>query len=224
MASILSSSALTTATVAAAQISGANATTDQALLERLINAASAAIEAYCCRKFAKTTGYVETLELPAGSHLLLSLLPVASISTIKIDGDTITGYTLDDASAGIVHLDGGWYRDDYSDIIEYGIDKSESPSGAVLFGTTRRVCVATYTGGYVLPKDVSAGPPAVVQTLPDDLEQACVMTVASLWRRRGSDVAAAEYNGTNTAMGRGRGGIIPDAVASQLDAYRRRVF
>jgi hypothetical protein len=209
--SILGPNALTTVATAADAISGANATTHQTKLERMINVASDAIEGYCGRLFGRNTGYVETLAPPGGECLILALTPLVSITSAVLDGTALSGHAIEDAAKGFVHLDGGWGGEDYEDEAEGSVTLATIP------GTARRVLVVTYSGGYVLPKDATAGPPAVVRTLPYELEHACVQVVAALWRNEGG-IPPSEVN---AAIGRGFGGIIPDAVIPILAGYRR---
>jgi hypothetical protein len=66
---------------------GADPTAD-ALLSRLITAASTYFQQYCSREFALTS-YAETRSGLGGSRMMLFNTPVASVSSLTIDGVAI---------------------------------------------------------------------------------------------------------------------------------------
>jgi len=188
-----------------------------ALLERYINTASMAIEAYCQRLFQKATR-TERVAHSRARRLVLRNTPLVSITSITNDGTAVdTGdYEIEDEAAGLVLGDSIWVPKDHV--------VADSLAQDVVPGTGERLLTIVYVGGYVLPND------AGTRNLPYDIEEACLLTVASLYRARGADRRimsehvgdfSAGFGGVNTAIGRGRGGIIPDEAFAALRPYRR---
>jgi hypothetical protein len=209
----VAANALTTSATAIAEISGSSGSTST--IERLINVASEAIATYCGREF-QLKSRAEYHVPPHGERLLLKNFPVVTSSpgaaiTVSLDGTSITDFTLEDADTGILRLVGGWGGTSY----DLAVDGSVA--GAYQYGSGRRVLLVTYYGGYVLPNDTGT------RTLPYELEQACIDTVASLWRRRGVDLSGGSFDGSNDAIGRGLGGIIPGPLLPTLNRYMRRL-
>lgn len=189
---------------------------DVARLARLINTASSAIERFL-RRDLQSKSHVERLAYSGGLRVVLEGAPLLSIESVVDDGETVdpARYAIEDADAGVVIFDVPQVR---SSDLWLGVLADGVP------GTGKRQLVVTYTGGYVLPN--AAG----VRTLPVDLEQACLLTVVSLYRSRGADRriasesvgdASVTYAGVNLAAGRGEGGIIPDEAVVLLRPYAR---
>ena len=193
------------------------------VLERQILAASAAIERYCNRAFRKLA-VTERLYGSGSRRLVVPRTPiVGTITSITDDGATVdaTTYRVEDANAGIIVGDALWHRPP-EHVVEGSVGQEP------VNGTGEWLFVVSYTGGYVLPGDSSG-----TRNLPEEIEEACIATVASLYRRRGNDGTIASealgdysvgYGGLNTAIGRGLGGIITDAYMAILDRYRRPVM
>jgi hypothetical protein len=175
-----------------------------ALLERLIGAASDAIDAWCGHSLARA-GVTETFVGNGRARLLLPRTPLSSVSTVTVDGVTLAAadYSIQNAASGyLVRALGEW------------------PLGAQI--------AVTYTGGYATPAQVPGTYPT--RSLPFQVEQACLMTCVSLYRARGRDPQlssealgdyTAAYRGANAAIGTGAGGIIPDAALPLLAPFRR---
>ena len=153
---------------------------DQALIEQLINEASAALEHFTFRSLTYAPVVTEVLPLKGGPYLLLSRTPVVSIASITIDELGLidpSEYVIDNALAGIVYRDRNWpwsaqLRPDLN------FQRDQQP------GTEKKNTTVVYAGGYV------TGPQATAQlprTLPSDLERACVITVVSYYREATRD-------------------------------------
>lgn len=155
MTSILAANALTTYSEAKARLSAIGVAivdgTDQVAVERLVNAVSDAVEGYCGRSFAYVAGDTSRQRVPDGTRLWLPRCPVASVTSIAIDGATVAAadYELEDADTGTVYAEGGWGGASYEDPV---------PIGETLPGTGPRSLVATYSGGYVTPSQGAASP------------------------------------------------------------------
>lgn len=212
----LNANALTLYATAKSDLGLAN-DTDQAAVERCINAGSSAIESYCGRKFGKGT-VTEKLRGSANPLLLVSRPPIVSITSIKIDDSSIasTEYSIDDATTGLIYREHGWSP---THLLETSIERTPVP------GSEKPRYEVVYVGGWVLPKDAVAG----VYDLPADVEEACIKTAVSIFRRRGSDGtiaseslgdASVSYFGANPSSGR-MGHVIPDDALKLLEPYRR---
>ena len=206
----LPANALTTVATAQGEISGLTAA-GSTVAERLIMVATDAIERYCGRSF-HLLSRVERYAPPRGERLVLNQTPVAAspAPTATLDGAAIT-VELEDSALGFLRCIGGFSGATYEE--SYGVSQASLP------GSAERVLLVTYTAGWVTPTQNGTGNPALVRDLPYDLEQACLDTVASLFRRRGVDAAAAAYVGQEGP--RGWGGIIPGPTLPTLNRYRR---
>lgn len=202
--SILSSTALTTYAAAKARINAIGTqivdSDHQNEVERIINAVSDAVCSYCGRQFAQDE-WEEVHAPPRGERLVVDCPPVSEESgdapTATLDGSTIA-VTIEDAAAGFLRCVGGFGGEAYEESV--GVTRSGVP------GTTERVLVVTYTGGYVLPSAQSG------RNLPWDIEEAVIIAVTLNWKWRvggyASDLAP-------------EGGFVPMAIRPTLDAYRR---
>ncbi len=88
---------------------GAGITTsaDDALLDRLVRAASAAIVSHCGRHFAREA-YTETLPGFGSIHLALSRTPVITVSAVTQSGNVITDYEIANRDEGLLYRRAGW--------------------------------------------------------------------------------------------------------------------
>ncbi|OAT81101.1 head-tail connector protein [Desulfotomaculum copahuensis] len=179
------------------------------LLERMINAASEAIEGYCNRHFER--GVYDELYRGNGRQLLgLNQYPVQAVTLVEANGARITDYQ-------VYKEEGMLYR------------LALWPAGAYFtglvgdpVGSTRNIRVL-YEAGYVLPKDedLQASPP-IIRTLPYDLEDACIELVALKFNQRQEEAAGkvtraqADYQTTYQQD-------IPPRLRQVLDRHRRLV-
>ena len=208
----LSSHALTTVNEVKNELEISPSDTSQdALIERLINAASEAIENYCDRHFEKAQ-VTERLAGYGRSRIVLSRTPVLQIVSVSVNGSVLPAdsYMLEDAETGFLYrLDGVWpWTARY---MSGTITSIQQP------GSEERSIEVTYIGGYVLPKDDSAATP---RTLPYIIEQACIATVASMYRRRGSDLNILRES-LQSAMVAYALQELPEIVKKWLEPYRR---
>lgn len=162
----------------------------------------------------KTAGY-------GRNRLVLQRLPLVSITSITIDGTAVTAseYEIEDAEAGLVYREAGF---PWTGIRRAGLSQDPMP------GTEARDITVVYVGGWVTPAQ-NAADGALARTLPFDIEEACIQTCVSMYRRRGVDgsissetlgAASVSYRGANTAIGSGLGGILPDNAVALLRPYR----
>lgn len=205
----LPANALTTVAAIQAAATNANGAGNTAAIERLIAVASDAIERYCGRSFGKSQR-TEIHAPPLGERLIVEATPIDAQAAITatLAGSALSGIEVEDARLGFLFLRGGWGGAAYERAVP------GSCVGACVAGSARRVLAVTYTGGYALPS-------AQTPTLPADIEQACVDTVISLWRKRGADLSAPIFDGANEAIGRAMGGLIPGPVLPTLKRFMR---
>jgi hypothetical protein len=209
----LAAHALTTYAKASARLAGAMAG-DQTLIEDLINEASGSIARRVGRQLHRAS-VVEKLRPNGLPRLILRETPLVSITSIVLDGETIgaTTYAIEDADLGFVHLD---EPPSCNDLLLYG-----SIAQDMVPGSGKRSLVVTYVAGYVAPGQASAGPPAVVRDLPEEIEEACIICVAQAWRLFKSGYAKSEV----PFIGGGAGiwGDIPDVARCKLEPYCRGI-
>ncbi|MBR1869011.1 MAG: phage gp6-like head-tail connector protein [Bacteroidales bacterium] len=128
-----------------------------AMLEMLINKASAWVERQVGRSLAKKE-YVHWFYADGQQELTTLEYPITEVHYVKQDGALVDPSTYDygqTAGIGVIYRDKGWMRAGYrrglaNDIVE-----------------TKRCIEVSYSAGYVLPKDATEEDP---QTLPADLE------------------------------------------------------
>lgn len=172
---------------------------DAGMLHNLIQRASSAIASYLGRPLARETVAETFRDVDGYAMLRLSRFPVASITSVVLDGITL--------SAGEYELAGEnqqLHRLVNNDTAEW---------------TGRRI-VVTYAGGYILPGLSGSN-------LPPEIEWACVMAVAGDYHMRDRDpqlrsesaegIGARSWLDPDTAA---HGGL-PWAAAERLQPYRR---
>ncbi len=185
------------------------------LLERMIAAASDAIRGYIGRPLHRAT-VTESYAGHGDQWLSLGRLPVISVASVSWNGSELDAdsYTLDDPDAGLLYRACGW---PYTGRMLRGmLQEDRAP------GSEQRLLEVTYTAGWLTPQQGD-------RTLPFDLEQACIETVVSLYRRKGRagdiagesiGIASVTYRNPNSVIGVGGGGMLPDAVLPTLNRYR----
>jgi hypothetical protein len=211
--------ALTTLATANDELSlTADSGAQDARVERYIKAASEQIARYLGRDLYKQTVTDERHKTAGGQKLILRVTPVASITSVVVDGSTIDsdGYQLEHADSGIVHNYYGWPRQGAR---RAGITQDPFPGGE------EPDTLATYVGGYVTPAQAANGSGSTYEgdpiTLPASIEHACLALVATLWGQQGAggDVqseklgdAAVTYFKTGEGM--------PPRIAAMLEPFR----
>jgi len=201
---------------------GISDTSQDALLEALINSCSAAIRIYLDREIVRTTHTDELYSVNACQFLYLLQYPIQSVAALTVAGQALTAgqdYWLgfDDALAGRLYKPSGWVGSYYT--------RGTFPD---IYAGARDVKV-TYIAGYYLPADLLyvAGAAA---SLPMALTYACTRAVISRFRtiqREADGVQQYSEGGISTtwfgpeSYGAGGGGFDAIAVA-MLNPFRRR--
>jgi hypothetical protein len=186
-------------------------------LSDLIDQATAFIESYTERVWARET-VIETKGSlhPRAPWMVLERTPILSITQVALSGSTVssTTYTIEDPDAGLVFREDGWT---VTQIYDFAITRTPT-------NWTRKEWSFTYVGGYVTP---CMGSSEGVRTLPFDVERACIDLCKwrfnqkgdfnpAVKRQRTAD-ASEEYFGS---MDDG-GTFMPPSVKTILDRYRK---
>lgn len=205
--------ALTTVSTIEGEL-GLGAGSATALLERLINGASEAIERFCGRHFEYEANISEKVAGYGGVRLVVSRTPVVSIASIAYNGSTISSseYSIEDADAGLIYRSTGWK---WTAIRRPDITQDRLP------GTEQKLFTVTYTGGYVTPQQ-AADNPALTRSLPYDLEQACIDAVVTWYRDRGENRNITSEKVMSASLSYNRHAL-PEPVQEMLAPYRRIV-
>lgn len=173
----------------------------QSHIERIINAVSEAMSKEACRPFARATVTAERHGSNSTPRLVLKRTPIVSVSAVTYigpDGSTVyetvpsSVYYIEDSLAGFLTKSSLWTPTSFlpSGVGDANMLLPDSPE--------RRIAV-TYIGGWITPEqarqDALLVPPVgLVRNLPYDLEEACLASVASVWRRSGQDRNVASEN------------------------------
>lgn len=214
--------ALTTLDEACSQLGIAVGDDDDAVI-KTVNRASKRIASFCGRELHYASGVVEDVGGYGTNELIVSRIPIASVTSVAFDGAIIdsTDYDIADGASGIIYRRAGWL---------WTAVRFRSVAQAQMPGTEERLYAVTYSGGYWTP---AQGPlsvkPALATALPDDIEQAALELTAMMYQRRGgsgADVASESlmnysvtYRDGNAPDGSWTGGM-PAQIAAMLAPYR----
>ena len=203
------------------RIVGASAD-DDGLIEA-VNVATAMIERYCGRTFARAALVDERYPAQGGLRLCLTRTPIVSIESIDLDGVIdASGYVVESAEAGIVYFRSSMPR---RGVTRPGISQDLHP------GTSPPDLLVSYTAGYVTPEQADvggayAGDPI---TLPADLERAAKQLAGHVFASPpgfvGGFVASERLGDASIAYradaDEGSSGAIPSPIRAALSAFRR---
>lgn len=191
-------------------------------LPRLISVASDAIAAFLNRQLHYIAGMTELVQGFGRPRLLLNVSPIVSITSITLpDGTVVTDYIRENDKAGILYRRSGWAS---TALARGGLP----PQNDVAPGTQEPAISVVYSAGWVTPAAVAG-----VRSLPYDIEEACVQTVVTRYRRGGQDEAISQealgdysvtYRDQMGIASRGSAestGMLPDSVVAQLAKYSR---
>ncbi len=183
-----------------------------AVLERLINSVSRAFWREAGRALHYEAEIVERVPGYGVFRLRMKRRPVASVTEIvriDIEGSDLevldpTTYEIEDADKGFLYREGG-----FGDTAQRGV----SIDGAPISGSERASIKVTYTGGFVTPNQHTGTPP-FVRDLPEDIEEAVLMSVVANWHRKGQNQQATSESNDNvhTSWGRKFGLLLPETL------------
>jgi uncharacterized phiE125 gp8 family phage protein len=134
-----------------------------ALIARVIDGATAAIQNYTHRIYARQT-YEETVQGHNHPMLMLSHSPIVSITSVMCDGDPITDYVVEDTDNATLYRQVGWAKKAW---VGWEVEPAFIP------GTETTRYTVTYEAGYLLPGEDD-------RDLPPNVEEAAIIT-ASDW-------------------------------------------
>lgn len=141
-------------------------------IERLIEAATNAIEEFVMHVYARQT-YSETLAGSAHPVLLVTHVPIVGTPTVVCDSSPITDFIVQDAEAGSLYRELGW-------AVRAWVGWDTEPRERQ--GTSQLNYTITYEAGYIMPGEED-------RDLPKQIEQACVETVVAWYRGQRRDPA-----------------------------------
>lgn len=165
------STGLTTA-AAVKSVLGVSSSKFDAELNRLVDAATAAIESYVGHVYAKQT-YEEVVAGKSHPLLMLTNTPIIGLPVILVEGSPVVDFEVRDADAGVLYRQVGWASAAW---IGWYSEPVERP------GTEDLNYAVTYEAGYIVP-----GLPD--STLPKNIEQACIETIVAWYRAASRDPA-----------------------------------
>ena len=141
------------------------------VIERLIEAATAAIEEWVGHVYAKQT-YVETVAGNDHPVLLLTHVPILGTPIVVADSEPIVDFTVRDAEEGSLWRQVGWVMSAW---IGWNAEPTRRQSDMAELHLS-----VTYEAGYVMPGEED-------RDLPKHIEQACVETVVAWYRGQQRD-------------------------------------
>lgn len=184
---------------------GITDTSEDELLDHLIDQASALVETYCNRCFAKQT-YREIIPGYGNLYLALSVRPVVSVKSVKRDGVAITDYYLDSPNSGLLYRRVGW---GWSPKILWGLTWHVEPNSELANYEVE------YTAGFVLPGNPD-------RTLPADIEKAC-LDIAKTWyleNKQGNGIQSESLGDYSVTYAKQADRTLPNTVLLTLDRWR----
>lgn len=196
----LNPESLTTLAAVKAQLEIDPADTSQdELLADMIQAATAAVETYCKRRFARQENIAEAFPAHGARELYLRRPPVEAVAEVSLDGMLLPpeAYRVDEAT-GLVTI-------------------CQQPGAS-----QHSSYLVRYTGGFVTPAQAEASDGMLQRTLPRDVELAALLVVTTLYRNRGRDpnVTAESVLSARQAFGDGGWLVLSPAAQALLSPWR----
>lgn len=156
-------------------------------LHRKINAASSALIRYLNRPVIYDAARVDFLAGHGTNRIRVKLAPLLTLTEIVlVDGDSETAVDLDDVTIEDDGRTGVLFRR-----TPWGLTAAVRHAGIAQdpdFSSLEHSIRVTYAGGWVTPKGAEDDP-ELVRSLPYEIEEACVISVASWVARKGMDRA-----------------------------------
>lgn len=208
----MADSDLTLPATVATELAGGVLATDPRL-PRLIAVASEAIARHLDRRLHYGAAISEKVKAFGRPRIVLDVTPIVDITSVTLsDGTVVTDYSRENDLAGFLYRRSGW--------VSTGLARGGlPPQNDLAPGTEEASITVVYGGGWVCPAQTGT------RTLPYDIEEACIQTVAGLYRGNGKDPSvAAESLGDYSVTYRGEasmGGMLPANVMATLARYAR---
>jgi hypothetical protein len=197
-------------------------TSQDALIDRLINAVSSAMDKHCRRVFARGT-LSEKVAGKGTPVIMLERPPIVSVATVDEDGEALTegdDFEIHHANTATLYKIGGAWL--WRTMGTGGIKNDP------LAGYERKLITVGYDGGYTTPHQVTTAAYPGPSTLPAEIEEAAIFSVVAAYHSSGQDRrianerlmdAAVAYAARNRITGRGMGGILVDESIDILAPY-----
>lgn len=194
--SVVGTHALTTAAVVRDELGGCGAE-ELAVIARLINAVSDAMQVCAGRKFYYEAGAVERVKSYGTESIVVRRTPIVSITQIDLinqDGTVAhtfdsTTYGADDLDTGVIYKSTLWpltsrVGEGLSNVFtsHYGGGIRRTP----IPGTERASIKVTFDGGWVTPQQ-AADDALLTRNLPYDLEEGCIRSVVRSFKNKNRD-------------------------------------
>lgn len=195
-------STLDLTTVAAVQgyLNTSLATTNDTI-QVLVTNISRWIMSFCARDF-RLAAYNEQRNGRGGDTMLLANFPISSVTSVAVDGQTIPPALGPPWTAGYVNDDMSVYL-----FCPYSFTRNKQN---VQF---------SYMAGYITPGMFGLNPGGGAVTLPEDLQQAVIESVAERFKRRDSiGILAKALAGETISYSQAD---LPKSAAPVIDAYRK---
>ncbi len=170
--------------------------TDDDVLIGLIKDASEVLEEYCQRTFSEQT-YRETVRGFGGTNMVLSVIPVSSITQILRDTAAITDFILVEPEEGILWRQAGWgWSTQYTGntLVTHPYPGSEKYEYQV-----------DYVAGYKLHN-------AVTPNIPRGVERAAIVTVKEWFLNKAVNTSLKLFKSADTTIEQKFEAIPPSAV------------
>lgn len=189
---------------------GQSIAADSALIDEAVKWASDFCATYCGRIFAKQT-YSETVRGYGGNQLLLTHRPITAVTSVLYRSDVIVDFSIDDAGAGILYREAGWYW------------TAASQRGSLTFdpfpSSEQPLYTVVYVAGWVLPSDPTH------RTLPYDIEAAAIDLAKTFYLDRKRNPSLQSKHVADLGLSyflpiAGLSGGIPPRVQTLLAPYR----
>lgn len=195
---------------------GISVSTYDDTIKRMINAMSRRIRTYCGRILYFDEDIVEKVAGYGDSLLRLSRKPIVSVTSVTYDDAEVSSddYTIRN-SQGMLYRSTGW---------AWTAQLMSNSVADPLPGTEQQSFEVTYDAGWVTQPQVD-GDGSLTKTLPEDLEDACLLAVVTRYRGQGQDMRIkSEKSLEYSVIYAGNGELLTPAVKEMLGPYRNPVL
>ncbi len=175
---------------------GITSDSDDDVLTELIKDASLILEEYCQRTFAEQT-YRETLPGYGGTNMVLSVIPIVSITQILRDTSAITDFTITEPESGIIWRQAGWGWT--TQFVGNSLVAHPFP------GSEKYEYQVDYVAGFKVFN-------AVVPNLPRGVERAAIITVKDWFNNLAVNTTIKKFKSADTAIEQVIEAIPPSAL------------
>ena len=195
---------------------------DDQFIDRLILRSSRRVTTYLGRPLLLQT-YQDLLPSHGSVNLLLPRHPIKTVLRLFDSSDTGSALALSatdyriDSRTGMLNRDRGWAWTVQIDA--HAVTDLPTPGGEY------RTWLVEWSAGYIGPNGTSStghGNTSTGQTLPEDLEEACLELIKAsyLRRTRSDDIQSERVGDVSVSYREGSSTSVPATVAALLEPYR----